>query len=190
MGDKMGWYAIYVKTGREEAVCALIRRTLEQIEYKTPYELLVPKRQIKERHQGGFTEKCSVMFPGYVLIGTEHIADLYTKTMKCKDLYRFLKSNGEFQEIGLDEISNIVYMADEEGVIGISDIYIENDIVKVTSGPLCRYYGWIKKIDRHKHRAKVLFMFQGHSYLIDLSVNFICKPTDGEVRAIFPHYRR
>ena len=78
-------------------------------------------------------------------------------------------------KIRLEEIANIVYMLDEEGVIGISDIYVENDRIIVTKGPLMNYDGLVKKVDRRNHRVKVLFMFNGESHFIDISVNLIEK---------------
>ena len=186
----MGWYAIYVKTGKEDDVCLRIEQLLSEIDYKKQYRLLVPKRRVQEKHQGVYIEKDIVLFPGYVLVETEFVTEFYHTTKACKNLYRFLKNGEEFQEIALEEISEIVYMVDEDGIIGISDIYIEDDIVEVTEGPLCNYFGWIKKIDKHKRRAKVLFMFKGQNHLIDLSVNFIRKPTDDEIKAVFSFYRR
>ena len=65
-------------------------------------------------------------------------------------------------------------MANEEGVIGLSNIVIDNDTVKVIDGPLRNYKGFVVKIDKHKGRARVLFKFNGQDHLIDLSVNKMC----------------
>lgn len=61
-------------------------------------------------------------------------------------------------------------------------MFVENDIVIVTSGPLCNYTGFIKKIDEHKRRAKVLFKFNGQDHFIDLSINFVCRAGEGEIK--------
>lgn len=82
------------------------------------------------------------------------------------------------------EIANIVYMADDEGVIGISDIYVEEDRIVVTKGPLMNYDGCVKKVDRRNHRVKVLFMFNGESHYIDISVNLIEKYKQGPGKEI------
>ena len=69
-------------------------------------------------------------------------------------------------------------MTDSDGVIGSSDVFVENDRILVTKGPLAKYDGFIKKIDRRKNRVTALFMFNGAQHYIDLSVNFIEKYND------------
>ncbi len=170
----MGWHVIFVETGKEDMVYTQINNILNHVNY-TDYDLLIPKRKLQERHQGKFIEIVKKMFPGYILIRTNDPWDIFRKTQKLERLYRFLNQDCIIQEIRLEEIANIIYMVDEEGVIGISDIFVENDTVKVIDGPLCNYIGWIKKVDKHKRRVKVLFKFSGRDHLIDLSVNFIEK---------------
>lgn len=182
MVDIMRWYAIFVQTGKEDEVCIRIKEMLEYSGYEKNFELLVPKRKIKERRKGVFTEVKTSLFPGYVLISSDDILEIFHRTKKCNFLYRFLRIGETFEEIRLEEISNIIYMADEDGVIGISDIFVENDMIKVLSGPLCNYTGVIKKIDKHKRRAKVVFKFSGQDHLIDVSINIIKKIKECDVK--------
>lgn len=174
MGVSMGWHVIFVEYGKEDNVCMQMSYLLKHINY-TDYELLVPKRKLKEKRKGLFVEIIKTMFPGYVLIKTNNAWDIFNKTRHLDSIHKFLHSNSEMQEIRLEEIANIVYMLDEEGVIGISDIYVENDRIIVTKGPLMNYDGLVKKVDRRNHRVKVLFMFNGESHFIDISVNLIEK---------------
>ena len=138
----MGWYAIFVETGKEEAVSKRINRELSQTVLDGQFTILIPKRRMVERRNG-----------------------------VC-----------EVDEIRLEEISNIVYMANEEGVIGLSNIVIDNDTVKVIDGPLRNYKGFVVKIDKHKGRARVLFKFNGQDHLIDLSVNILKTISDENIR--------
>ena len=73
-------------------------------------------------------------------------------------------------------------MANEEGVIGLSNIVIDNDTVKVIDGPLRNYKGFVVKIDKHKGRARVLFKFNGQDHLIVLSVNILKTISDENIR--------
>jgi len=177
------WYAIFVQTGKEDDVYLRIKRTLEQKKYSNEYKMLIPKRLILERHKGEFVEVETTMFPGYILVNSNDIVKLYQLTKQCKGLYRFLRLESEFQEISQNEISNIINMMDDQGIIGCSDIFVEDDKVKVIAGPLCNYIGKVKKIDKHKRRAKIVFNFQGKEYYIDLSINVICKTTDLNAKA-------
>ena len=120
------------------------------------------------------------MFPGYILLETERILEFYSrlKTTRCEHCFGVLRNGGYFIEVKLEEILNIIYMSDSDGVIGSSDVFVENDKIVVTKGPLTNYNGYIKKVDRRKHCVKVLFMFNGEKHYIDLSVNFIDKFDD------------
>lgn len=179
----MGWHAIFVKNGKEDMVHTQISNLLEHLGY-TDYELLIPKRRLKEKHQGHFVEIVKKMFPGYILIRSDDPWNVFYKIRHFEHLYRFLNHDRQMEEIRLEEIANIVYMADDEGVIGISDIYVEEDRIVVTKGPLMNYDGCVKKVDRRNHRVKVLFMFNGESHYIDISVNLIEKYKQGPGKEI------
>ncbi len=177
----MNWHAVYVQTSKEDIVHKQILKLLEYYNYTEECELIVPKRKLKEQHKGKTIDVYKIMFPGYILVKTNNPWDVYQKVRQLENLYRFLSSDYQIQEIHQSEIANIINMVDEKGVIGISDIFIENDIIKVTDGPLCNYTGLIKKLDKHKQRVKVLFKFQGQDRLIDLSVNILRKPNEEEL---------
>ena len=174
----MGWYALFVETGKEELVKNQINNYMNLSDANISYELLIAKREIQERTNGITTKVLKSMFPGYILLRTEQILDFYLKTKGCYHLLNILRNGSYFKEISLQEISKIIYMADEEGIIGSSDVFIENDRIIVTKGPLMNYDGVIKKVDRRKHRVKVLFLFNGQKHFIDLSANFIEKYND------------
>lgn len=178
----MGWYAIFVETGKEEAVSKRINRELSQTVLDGQFTILIPKRRMVERRNGICEEVEYKLFPGYILVKTEYINELYHLTFRLEHLYRYLRCSGVFDEIRLEEISNIVYMANEEGVIGLSNIVIDNDTVKVIDGSLRNYKGFVVKIDKHKGRARVLFKFNGQDHLIDLSVNILKTISDENIR--------
>lgn len=181
---------MFVQTGKESDVCIRMIDILERNRCNVEYKLLVPRRRIREKHHGTFVEIESTMFPGYVLISSTDIMKLYQLIKRCKGLYRFLRVDGEFQQIMENEIANIINMMDENGIIGISDIFIEKDIVKVIAGPLCNYKGKVMKIDKHKQRAKVALDFNGKEHIIDLSINMIYKIDEAYVQATLPMLRK
>jgi transcriptional antiterminator NusG len=186
----MGWYALFVETGKEEQVKKHIHNTMSSSDASIPYELLIAKREIREKKDGMVRTVVKRMFPGYILLETESILEFYLrlKTTRCEHYFGILRNGGYFKEVRLEEISNIVYMTDINGVIGSSDIFIENDRIIVKKGPLTNYDGFIKKIDRRKHRVKVLFIFNGEKHYIDLSVNFIEKYDDNNSGKEIPFF--
>lgn len=176
----MGWYALFVETGKEEQVKKHINNTMSSSNTSIPYELLIAKREVREKKDGMVRTVVKRMFPGYILLETEEILKFYLKlkTTRCEHYFGVLRNGSYFKEVRLEEISNIIYMSNSDGVIGSSDVFVENDRILVKKGPLTNYDGFIKKVDRRKHRVKVLFMFNGEKHYIDLSVNFIDKFDD------------
>lgn len=171
----MSWYALYVKTGYEEDVCHYIDKVKEYLLEDVKYNLLVPKRKIYERKQGVKNEVIKKMFPGYVLIETDNIIKFYSRAKGSPHIINFLRENDYFHEIRLDEIRQILHMIDHKGLIDVSLAYVVNDKISISDGPLLGQEGIIKKIDKRKGRAKVEFIINNNSLLIDLGIDIIQK---------------
>jgi len=187
----MNWFALFVMTGREEEACTAINAVLRGTRYSGDYELLIPKRRLIEPHHGQKIEVLKRMFPGYVLVRSDDMwsmFEMFSRIRYLEKVLTVLKTPGVLSTVRLDEISNIIYMADDDGIIGVSDIYIEGDIVKVVSGPLAKYFGFVKKVDRHKGRIKVAFRLGGIEHFIDLGARFVEKPSDEDVLNAFGMY--
>lgn len=142
----MGWYALFVETGKEEDVKEHINDIMCFSSSQIPYQLLIPKRKITEKREGITVTVVRKMFPGYILLQTEQILDFYLMTKGCYRIFGILRDGSYFKEVRLEEVSNIIYMTDSDGVIGKSDIFVEDDRIIVTNGPLKNYNGFIKKL--------------------------------------------
>lgn len=171
----MSWYAIFVETGFEEEVCLYIDELKILGIDGIQYNLLVPKRKIYERKQGIRKIVVKNMFPGYILLETDKIYEFYIHVRSIPHIIKFLKSSYYFLEISLKEITQIISMVDNKGLINISQALVINEKVHVTEGPLFGKEGIIKKIDKRKGRAKVEFIINNNSLLIDLGINIIQK---------------
>ncbi len=185
----MGWYAIFVETGKEEEVKKHIMDAMNSGAAGTTFELLIAKREMQEKKGGMVTSVIKKMFPGYILLETEYIQDFYIrlKYHHIEHLFGILRCGSQFKEVGPEEILNIVYMTDSDGVIRSSDIIVDNNKIIVVNGPLMNYDGYIKKVDRRKHRVKLVFIFNGVMHDVDLTVNFI-KEYDGNRGKEIPFY--
>ena len=184
----MGWYAIFVMTGKEEQVKEEIDRILSTCDSPITYQLIIAKREINERKNGNIRSVIKKMFPGYILLETDNVLKFYHLTRQCNYLIDILRHGEYFSEIKLEEIANIVYMMDDDGIIGNSDIYVENDRIIVTKGPLKNYDGFVKKIDKRKRRITVLFFFNNKDHYIDLSINIIEKFDDKKIGKKIPFF--
>lgn len=168
----MRWYALFVKTGKEDEVCDTLKKLYEFFSPMEAYEVMVPKRGLYEYHDGKRNYVLRTLFPSYVLIGTEQIVKLYEimKNHKSSNIIRMLKNDSCFQEIDIREISIIIDLINREGVIGISDILVEEEKVNIINGPLIHYKGIIKKINKRKGRAKIQVDFLNKQCFVDIAV--------------------
>ena len=172
------WYAIFVVTGQEESIRTMIIEALS-VHGGVEAQLFVPKARLKLptdlARKLGKDEKVVTMFPGYVLVGTDNIEAVYNAAANLKSVLRFLKNdNDDFQQIRLEEISRLIYMADEKDTIGESEAFLdESKRIVVLSGPLKGEEGRIAKFNRRKGRVAVEFLIGTERREIWLSVKLI-----------------
>lgn len=165
------WHAIYAFTGQEEKVKnALDKYFGEQL------KSIIPKREIRERKAGKWHHVQRKLFPGYLLVKGQITSELYYQIKKLPMLTNLLKSEDgpltiEEQEL---EVLNILFSG-EEGTIGFSTIYKENDKVQVYSGPLVGLEGHIESVNERKGRAKVKLDFLGKTRTVELGIEVIDK---------------
>lgn len=177
----MKWYAMYVKTGREDLVCRYLNIVLREQNLK--YKIIVPKRKIIEYRLGIREIVEKKLFPGYLLIQTESICYFYMIIRKRwhSYMYRVLKTEECFLKIEEHEIQPIIGLINSDGLIEISNIYLEEDRVLVVEGPLAYYSGTIKKINQRKRRAKILVSFLGNTCMIDIGIECLKKLNDENI---------
>ena len=136
-----------------------------------PHISIVPKRKLYENRAGKAIQVVRKLFPGYVLVETNYVLELFILTRHCEKLLRLIPSRNCFKEIDLEEIQTIIQMTDSEGIIDFSQIVINENHITVLSGPLLRYTGFVYKINRHKKRAKIKLNLNSNENLIDIGVD-------------------
>lgn len=171
----MSWYVIFVETGYEEAFCYYIDKITKNLYEEIQYNFLVPKRKIYERKKGIRQEVIRTMFPGYVLINTNHIVDFFMQVKNSPHVIRFLTQENYFLEVKEEEIEKILSLVNSYGLIELSKAFIKDDKVVIIEGPLLGMEGIIKKIDKRKGRVKVDISINENNLLIDLGIEFINK---------------
>lgn len=178
----MKWYAIYVKNGKEEAVKTSIYQQICNDEI----ECCIPKRIVPEKRNGEIVEVIKLMFPGYVFFHVKMNATIYYKIKSIPYILKILNyrnkkdsiSNSETNEVDFksipdEEMLTILKLINQNDLIEFSKIMVLNTRVCVISGPLRGLEGIVKKIDKHKRRAKISLKILGRENLIDLGVDII-----------------
>lgn len=186
----MKWYALFVKTGKEEEVKQSIQRYFEDI----PCKCYVPKRVVPEKKNGQFLDIVKTMFPGYVLLQTKMNFSIYYNIMKLPNIHSFLNySNNKdiqndqsymdeevfFQHIPEEEISQLQpFISYESDIMDYSIFGFKNEKLLILSGPLVGMEGRIKKIDKRKRRAKLSVNFMGREKMVDVGFETVCPTVD------------
>ncbi|MDT3425550.1 transcriptional antiterminator NusG [Paenibacillus forsythiae] len=186
----MNWYALYVETGNEEQVRQLL---LQQFDERS-LVCINPKKKVPEKRSGITYHRVRTLFPGYVFIKINMSPEYYHIIKNTPKVYK-LVNNGAvykkparaasgnsikedysfFSTIPEEEMAPILQVMGTTDVLEYSTITIENSRIHVDSGPLKGMEERIKKVDKHKNRAKVLFEIMGDGKLIDVGVEITNK---------------
>jgi transcription antitermination factor NusG len=120
------------------------------------------------------------MFPGYVLIGTDNVKDLYKLICENEKVFKVLETDKEYSEVQYDEIFHILKMSDKKGAIGESELFVADDTVFVKSGPLLNFDGTIKKVDKRNKRSTIWFQFNGEPHEIQICTTVLTANSEND----------
>ena len=144
------WYVIQVRSGTEEE----IQRQCETVIDKEILErAFVPYSEQERKYQGEWHREYKVLFPGDVFLVSKDKAELFYQLKRVIGLTKLLGTGDEIVPLSEDEIRFLTAFGREDQVVEMSEGFIENDRVVITSGPLQGNEGLIRKIDRHKRKA-------------------------------------
>lgn len=165
----MDWYALFVQTGKEEYV----QKWLSFNFNKSVLRSVIPKRKIPERRKGKVFHTIKVLFPGYVLIQTEMNDLIYNKIISTPKCIRVLSNGTYYSKIDDREITPILKLISDMGILDYSKVYMENSLIVVKSGPLQGMEGIICKVDQRKGRAKILMKFLNSVKKVDVGIELL-----------------
>ena len=168
--NENNWFAVFVITGKEDKV----KQALE-LRFDNNLRFLVPKRRLRERKCGVWTETIKVLFPGYVLINGVVTAETYYDLKQVPSLIKLLRSGNDILDVDLYEMEILSRLICNGEIIGYSEILYEDDKVKVLDGPLASLEGCIISINKRKGRAKIQISFMGELRTMDLGISVLGK---------------
>ncbi|QOS80436.1 antiterminator LoaP [Paenibacillus sp. JNUCC31] len=193
----MKWYALSVQTGEENKAKLFLQNKFDQ----HVLQCLVPKRLVPERKNGEVYHAVKLIFPGYLFIRTHMTFKLYyeiKKTPRVLSLLSYLNPKDRccdwskksisnmgdsvdedtfFKNVPDDEMSQILKLLDDKGMLSYSQVVVQESEVFVQSGPLTGMESMIKKIDKRKKRAKVSIHFLDSDKVIDVGIDVISSPS-------------
>lgn len=190
----MSWYVLYVETGQEDLVRAMICKFYEA----SSMYAIVPKRKLQERRQGRTYEVCQTIFPGYIFVNTEMNAKTYNELRQLPKCYRLLNNYNNrdrklkhgkateaetvsvepylFSKVDDIEMKPILRLIGRDEVIGYSSLYLKDARAVVCDGPLTGEEERIRKIDARKKRARIVLKLNGVEKYLDVGINILSAP--------------
>lgn len=166
------WYVIQVPTKNEYKLCAKIKSWIIPDLFQ---DCFVPQVEYIFKCKGSYEKRVQPLFPSYIFVITDTIDAFYDELKKLDGFKRILKSGDFFTPISKEEVTFIAGFTDDDYNIGISEGYILDSKVYITSGPLLGQEGIIKKIDRHKRLAIIELYFMGQIQLIQMPLRIVSK---------------
>lgn len=166
------WYVMQVRTGLEESICLQCQK---KISSKTLKECFIPYYEEKRRIKGEWKKLKRILFPGYVILDSEELEELYLELKQIPGLTHLLGTGKEVVPLTKEEVEFLKDFGGKKQVVFISEGIIENSRVKITSGPLRGKEGYIKKIDRHKRKAYLDVPMFGRIQKIQVGLEILSK---------------
>lgn len=111
----------------------------------------------------------------YVFLIAENLEQLAENLRKVTGMTRLLGTGDEIIPLSQEEVELLLKLGKEEQLVAMSTGIIENDQVRILTGPLQGMEGYIRKINRHKRKAWVSIEMFGRSVDMEVGLEIIKK---------------
>ena len=176
-------YVIQTVTSQEEILVQLMQK---QISPELFSEVFIPRRQMNRRIRGKWQTTRELLFPGYIFILAPDPVALFQELRNIPRLSNLLHAEAfEFIPLKPAEQRFIEKIGQRRGdhIFAISEIeldpkvpYQRGDSVRITSGDLKDFEGYILYLDIHKRKAVIRTeMFGGSSVDVHVGIEIVTK---------------
>ena len=167
MVNKENWYVLFALVAKSDKLCSALT--------KKGINAFIPQMEYYRRDIKGNALK--PLFPGYIFVRSEMEQSdfdnfLYELGEQRDGLIKQLKENG-VSALRKEEIEMFTRLLNSEGILVMSQAFIEDKRAKVISGPLIYYQDHIVKVDRHNKLAYLDIEFMNRQILVGLNIK--CK---------------
>lgn len=163
-----GWYVIHTYTGYEDQVADSLRQRIESMDMADKiFDVIVPVEKQIEIKNGKRRTVEKKIFPGYVLVDMVVTDDSWYVVRNTPNVTGFIGLGVRPTPMSPEEVERIKKrMGVEEPKYKIE--LRENDLVKITDGPLKGFEGEVTEIDEDKGKIKVLVNMFGRETPVNL----------------------
>lgn len=157
-------YCIFCRSGCEEKVTGIITK------YTPEIQAYAPKRIMREKKRGKWTQRELALLPGYVFLFGEEIENIRS-CLKGNDIYKVLQYDDGIRKLAGSDHEYAMWILSHSGKITPSKVFEDGDEIRVIDGPLGNCTGKIVRLDKRKRRAIVEFEFDGKKRKVSLSAD-------------------
>lgn len=148
------WCALKCQSGKEEEIIGACRRNISEDVLQDIFILTYDRMK---RYHGTWHVEKKQMFPNYIFMETEDIIALRKELEPLCEYVQLLEGSDMLWRILPEEESFLRKLCGKDHHLGMSEGYISDGVTHVTHGPLVGMERHIKRIDRHKRIANIVF---------------------------------
>lgn len=167
-------YVIQVVSGEEFKTLQLVKTIVASELLEDAY---IPVVEQYRKYHGEWRVVKEILFPGYLFVVSDRIAELYFALKRVPRFTRLLGADKEFLwPLSEEEVAFLQsFCANKSHTVDLSLGYIVGDKVTITSGPLVGKEASIIKIDRHKRIACLEIRFFNQTLISKVGLEIIRK---------------
>ena len=165
------WYVVHTYSGYENKVKKDLEKTIKNRELEDYFfDIVVPMEEQIEIKDGKRKVNLKKVFPGYVLVKMIVTEQSWYIVRNTRGVTGFVGSGTDPIPLTDEEIRAMGF---EESSINVD--YDINDSVQILNGPFKDSIGTVQKIDKEKHKVKVLISMFGRETPVELEFSQIQK---------------
>ena len=165
MCDK-AYGCINVKVGDEKKVAQMIHTIYPEVE-------TCVVTQVKHKSREGVKSYAfDIMLPGYILFYTKEDTPV-SQFLSITSVQHIVIYDDRKWHLRGDDLFYAKWIFENKGTIGVSVVFMENDVIKITEGPLKDIKGNIIRIDKRNRNALVSLGFGQQTYKVWLAFEWM-----------------
>jgi len=164
---------IFCITGHESRAMRMLQELAPQAEF------MVPQKKRRRRIKGKMHEETEILFSGYIFFRAERGEGLPALSRVPGVIRVLADKDGAWQLSGDDE-AFAVWLFTQGETIGFSKAYYEGDRVRIVSGPLKNYEGYITKVNRRFQSGQITVRFAEREMKVWLGLDLVDKAKEAE----------
>lgn len=168
------WYAVQVSTGHEQ----MVRDMIEQAagDGSPMDECFVPMYRTAEKRAGEWVPCEKVLFPGYLIVVTKRVDAVERMLHSVKTFTKLLGNDKAFIPLNDQEVAWIeAFTSRDNRTVEMSEGYLEDGHVVVTSGPLVRHEYLIDEVKHRRKKARLKIQMFNRTITAEVGLKLVGK---------------